>query len=90
MEMKSESFCYWLQGYFEILGKSESLSLGQVECIKRHLNMVFYHDIDPKMGNKEQQEKLNEIHSPGPNDLFSPYSPDGNTHFCPAPTLISC
>lgn len=60
--MKSENFCYWLQGYFEILGKSESLTTEQVDCIKRHLNMVFYHDLDPKMGDKSHQQKLQEIH----------------------------
>jgi hypothetical protein len=61
--MKAENFAYWLQGYFEILNKAEPLSLEQVECIKRHLSMVFYHDIDPKMGNKEHQKALTELHS---------------------------
>jgi hypothetical protein len=35
-----ESFCYWLQGYFELSG-STVLSEQQVKAIKEHLNLVF-------------------------------------------------
>lgn len=43
--MKPEEFCYWLQGFFEL---SESLDLTpkQIQVIKNHLSMVFYHHID--------------------------------------------
>jgi hypothetical protein len=60
--MKSVDFCYWLQGLFEI-GDPKELNAEQVEIIKRHLNMVFYHEID-KMYPPEDQKILNEIHSP--------------------------
>ena len=74
--MKSESFCYWLQGYFEIHGKSEGLSAAQVEIIKRHLAMVFKHEIDPSFP-AEQQAELNAIHHGKPNPLSRPPRPDG-------------
>lgn len=64
--MTSRDFCYWLQGYFEIQGEGpyRSLSNDQVDCIKRHLNMVFEHEIDPSAGDKQHQDALNFIHSP--------------------------
>jgi hypothetical protein len=66
--MKSRDFCYWLQGYFEIAGENVvqpamALSPDQVSMIKRHLAMVFKHEIDPSHGNQSQQDALNEIHS---------------------------
>jgi hypothetical protein len=65
--MQSRDFAYWLQGYFEIVGASsnrepDGLTSGQVEMIKKHLAMVFVHEIDPAMGNKDHQAKLNELH----------------------------
>ena len=59
--MKSVEFCYWLQGLFEV-GEPVTLNEKQVELIKRHLNLVFIHEIDPSYPN-EQQSKLNETHS---------------------------
>jgi hypothetical protein len=74
--MKSRDFCYWLQGFFELAGsgtagngtpveKDVLVSKGQIAVIKRHLNMVFKHEIDPDFGPVEHQEALSEIHSPG-------------------------
>jgi len=62
--MTSRDFCYWLQGYFEINGSS-SLTLGQSEMIKRHLSMVFVHEIDPSIdkGNPTKQGLLNQLHT---------------------------
>ncbi len=60
--MTSRDFVYWLQGYFEI-SKETQLDEHQVDLIKRHLGMVFIHEIDPSYGGKDVQEKLNEIHS---------------------------
>ena len=63
--MTSRDFCYWLQGYFEV-GEPSNLTEDQLTCVKRHLNLVFAHEIDPSMGSKEHQAKLNKIHgSPG-------------------------
>lgn len=44
--MKAAEFCYWIQGFFE-LSESEQLTPRQVEIIRNHLKLVFYHDIDP-------------------------------------------
>jgi uncharacterized protein YfkK (UPF0435 family) len=56
--MTSREFAYWLQGFFEISG-SEDLSKSQVEMIKKHLNMVFVHEIDPSY---PDADKLQQIH----------------------------
>lgn len=76
--MKAVEFCYWLQGLFEI-GNPKDLNAEQTEIIKRHLNMVFYHEID-KLYPKEEQEILNELHSEkkpklGASEIYSDNSP---------------
>lgn len=63
--MTSRDFCYWLQGFLEISGKSRnpekpSLDKEQVECVGRHLAMVFKHEIDPSFG--QQQPDLAKVH----------------------------
>ena len=65
--MKAHEFCYWLQGYFEIMGiEAAPLDSDQVRCIEKHLALVFKHEIDPKYGDEEHQEELNTLHSHGP------------------------
>lgn len=59
--MTSRDFVFWLQGYFEISELTE-LNEKQIKVIKRHLDLVFAHDIDPSLGDKEHQEKLQDIH----------------------------
>jgi hypothetical protein len=52
LPMTSRDFCYWLQGYFEIANAhalTDALSVKQVEMIKRHLALVFKHEIDPSI-----------------------------------------
>lgn len=44
--MDSKSFCYWLQGLFE-LTETKTLNEKQVESIKNHLKLVFLYEIDP-------------------------------------------
>ena len=42
--MTARDFAYWLQGYFEItnlIHGTATLNPSQVECIKKHLEMVF-------------------------------------------------
>ena len=70
--MTARDFCYWLQGKLEIDQAkhdesvyTEALTAKQVACIKRHLALVFVHDIDPKAGGPEVQDKLNSIHNKG-------------------------
>lgn len=59
--MKSRDFCFWLQGYFELTDR-KSLSEEQVQQIKKHLSLVFKHEIDASMGNEEHQSMLNHFH----------------------------
>jgi hypothetical protein len=58
--MTSRDFCYWLQGMFEISDPKE-LNEKQTELVRRHLVMVFLHEID-KTFPAEQQESLDVIH----------------------------
>ena len=59
--MKARDFCFWLQGYFEV-GGAQSLTSEQTDVVKRHLSLVFKHEIDPAMGDAQHQEKLDKIH----------------------------
>lgn len=34
-----------------------------MDMIKKHLTLVFKHEIDPSMGDEKHQKKLNEIHN---------------------------
>lgn len=63
--MKSVEFCYWLQGLFE-LGKPVSLSEEQTGLVKKHLDMVFIHEIDPSYPNKPA---LDQAHGAAATDL---------------------
>lgn len=61
--MTSRDFCYWLQGYFEIaVPPIGELDKNQIECIRKHLALVFKHEIDPSAGSSQHQDILNEIH----------------------------
>lgn len=45
--MKTENFCYWLQGFFELNNAGfQGLTEKQVGVIKNHLALVFKHEID--------------------------------------------
>lgn len=67
--MKSRDFCYWLQGFFELYGagpkRHDDMALNgyQVEMIKRHLALVFQHDIDSQYGDATRQEAASQVHS---------------------------
>ena len=63
--MQSRDFAYWLQGFFEVSG-AKNIDETQTEMIKKHLNLVFVHEIDPAMGGKKHQDKLNSIHEVSP------------------------
>lgn len=63
--MKSRDFCYWLQGMFE-LSDIKSLDTFQTDKIKKHLGMVFKHEIDPEAGDSKLQEALNALHHTKP------------------------
>lgn len=60
--MKATEFCYWLQGFFELADEKDlGISAEQAIKIKRHLDMVFIHDIDKRYP-KQHQAALNEAH----------------------------
>lgn len=69
--MKASQFCYWLQGYFELVSvdldehdeKYLEMSRKQVECIQKHLALVFKHELDAEHGDEEVQAALNAIHN---------------------------
>jgi hypothetical protein len=66
----SRDFCFWLQGFFELNAKPGEMARGltddQAEMVRRHLALVFKHEIDPSMGPKDVQEALNKLHeNPG-------------------------
>lgn len=63
--MTSRDFAFWLQGFFEV-SNAETINKHQTEAIKKHLNLVFKHEIDPSMGDEKHQELLNKIHAPFP------------------------
>lgn len=63
--MKAVEFCYWIQGMFE-LTDPVGLDAKQTDLIKRHLALVFQHEIDPSYGPPEVQENLNATHAGKP------------------------
>jgi hypothetical protein len=67
--MTSRDFCFWLQGFFEIQDP-KSLDEKQLEAVKKHLSLVFIHEIDPSMGDKKEQDKLNQHHHGSGKDLL--------------------
>lgn len=60
--MTARDFAFWLQGAFEVTGATV-LTAEQVDVIKRHLALVFVHEIDPSMGPPKKQAELNKVHS---------------------------
>lgn len=75
--MTARDFAFWLQGYFELQADSaQPISAPQADIIRRHLALVFKHDIDPSMGAPAHQVGLDKIHNgafavgPDPNVLF--------------------
>lgn len=66
--MTSRDFVFWLQGFLEISAGGATpdapLTAAQVDCVQRHLALVFKHEIDPSMGDAAHQAKLDETHNP--------------------------
>ena len=73
--MTSRDFAYWLMGYFEV-AEPKTIGEKETEMIKKHLNLVFKHEIDPSMRGPEHQAELNNIHSPQSVKPNTPYLPD--------------
>ena len=64
--MTSRDFCYWLQGFFEV-SRADELLPNQVDMVKRHLAMVFKHELDPSIGG--DAPALQAIHDGPPSPL---------------------
>lgn len=67
--MTSRDFCYWLQGYFEV-SEPKNISEKETVMIKKHLALVFKHEIDPSMGNEKHQHELDNIHSGKRDEIY--------------------
>lgn len=82
--MTAVSFAYWLQGFFEISsasGEITSLNEKQVKMIRAHLNLIFKHDIDPKIdGDNSDTVLINQlIHDGFINSEGKPTKPNDST-----------
>lgn len=84
--MTSRDFCFWLQGYFEISGE-QTIAGNQVEVIKRHLALVFTHEIDPSMGDAAHQIDLNTVHV---GSIFDQHSIGGEVQTPSGPVKYRC
>lgn len=84
--MKSTEFCYWLQGLFE-LGNPKALDERQTDLIKRHLHMVFLHEIDPSYP-ADQQVALDNAHEGKP--VVAPKVEVRHHHHYEREPLIKC
>lgn len=92
--MTSRDFAFWLQGFFEVSEATE-LTADQVMRVRKHLNLVFKHEIDPSMGDAAHQADLNKVHG-GPG--VTVHSPSGDSvgtastssHFGQRPTQLRC
>jgi hypothetical protein len=88
--MLARDFCFWLQGYLEITREGDvldGLTKKQIECVQKHLALVFKHEIDPSEGSSSLQEALNKIHEPRPQP---PGDPPGHSHGEPGHVIYRC
>jgi hypothetical protein len=65
--MTSRDFCYWLQGFYELStanAPTSALTPEQSSMVKRHLALVFKHEIDPSIdnGKPELAQAMQAIH----------------------------
>lgn len=57
--MTSKDFVHWLKGFYDLHYKEgEELTPRQADLIQRHLNMVFFHEIEQKPSPKVQARKV--------------------------------
>ncbi|HEY3799531.1 MAG TPA: hypothetical protein VGL58_14355 [Caulobacteraceae bacterium] len=71
--MQSRDFCYWLQGFFELSGDVTTISAEQAAMIRRHLDMVFHHEIEPQRVGLEAPRRRPDAPAPVPDR--SPVAP---------------
>ena len=94
--MTSVNFAYWLQGFFEI-SDTNQLTTNQVDMIKAHLNLVFKHDLDPKLfaGKSELDKSIYAAIHKGAKDgdkihPFLSKSDWPTVHFSPGEVQLNC
>jgi hypothetical protein len=77
--MTSRDFAFWCQGFFEIGGEQvKTLNEEQVNIIKRHLALVFKHEIDPSQSSDPKvQQELQDIHDGVKPSSRPPYNGPG-------------
>jgi hypothetical protein len=70
--MTSRDFCFWLQGFLELrasetpgINTAQGLNYDQTQCLRKHLALVFKHEIDPSMGGPIEQTTLDKLHGGG-------------------------
>lgn len=92
--MKPDQFCYWLQGFFEVSENSDNkeiiLTQKQINVIRAHLNLVFFHSIDPenlKDSSGIDKIKYQKIHDGAKSgesikkDMLEPFEPFPKAYF---------
>lgn len=62
--MTARDFCFWLNGFFELDGAENGIGIKQAGLIKRHLDLVFVHEIDAAIdkGDPLKKKELDAIH----------------------------
>ena len=58
--MTAADFCVWLKRFLS--RREGSLTGGEIVAIRRRMEDVFIHEIDPGMGDAAHQSALNKIH----------------------------
>lgn len=92
--MTPVNFAYWLQGFFEIVENSETKDINltpkQVQVIRAHLNLVFFHAIDPEnlkgksVVEKDAYQKIHDGAKSGESikkDMLGPFEPFPKAYF---------
>lgn len=70
--MTSRDFCFWLQGFLELredepgINTMQGLNGHQADVVRKHLALVFKHEIDPSMGGPKEQAALDSLHPKPP------------------------
>lgn len=94
--MTSRDFAFWLQGYLELTpgDPTAPMSGAQVDKVRRHLALVFIHEIDPGMKtvNQRIEDLKQKIHDGAmglPVPVFPPHPPSCGDPF-PGGPLMRC
>ncbi len=70
--MQSRDFCYWLQGFFELSGQSDQITPEQATVIRRHLDLVFAHELRPALRGRPEPPTPRPMAPPAPAPLPPP------------------